>query len=169
MRRWSHHRTNDITSSPLWSLGALISLTLMWSICKNPDAVKHMTIFTLEYVSTRWCMRHILEDHWSVLLRWKCTETRLAGTDGQLRVNVPSWELAVSKRQLINIVCCKRLCFYTTNMFPVPAWNYGNRLASEGSSCREGGIVKWKNTNTSWDKAPPVYSYNTSYSWVHYQ
>lgn len=36
----------------------------------------------------------------------------------------------ISKSQLINIVCCKRLCFYTTNMFPVPAWNYGNRLAS---------------------------------------
>lgn len=65
----------------------------------------------------------ITEQRWSVLVQ-------VGEVDGELRVNVPTWKPAVSKRQLINNVCCKRLSFYTINLFPVPAWSYGNRMAS---------------------------------------
>lgn len=93
----------------------------MWPIYKN-------SCFLVQ--SSTWqCLFHplvhpqITAQHCSVLVQ-------VGKVDGKLRVNVPTRKPAVSKRQLINNVCCKRLSFYTINLFPVPARSYGNRMAS---------------------------------------
>lgn len=90
------------------------------------------------------------------------------GQTDSLELTLPSRELAVSKRQLINIVRLREaLLLYHQRVSCASLKLWQQVGLCKGSSCREGGVIKWKNTNTSRDKTPPVHSLNTSYSRVH--